>query len=32
MSLGVDEWIFALTDGLVAYSAPDYDAMSQLRW
>jgi deoxycytidylate deaminase len=32
MSLGVSEWIFALTDGLVSYSATDYDAMAQLRW
>jgi ribosomal protein L27 len=32
MSLGVDDWIFALTDGLVSYSATDYDKMAQLRW
>jgi deoxycytidylate deaminase len=32
MSLGVGEWIFALTDGLVSYSASDYDEMAQLRW
>ncbi|MGC1281339.1 MAG: hypothetical protein WA895_00285 [Streptosporangiaceae bacterium] len=32
MSLGVGEWIFALTDGLVSYSATDYDEMAQLRW
>jgi deoxycytidylate deaminase len=32
MSLGVDEWIFALTDGLVSYAATDYDEMAQLRW
>ena len=32
MSLGVAEWIFALTDGLVSYSAADYDEMAQLRW
>jgi deoxycytidylate deaminase len=32
MSLGVAEWIFALSDGLVGYSATDYDEMAQLRW
>lgn len=32
MSLGVAEWIFALPDGLVGYSAADYDQMAQLRW
>jgi hypothetical protein len=28
----VAEWIFALSDGLVGYSATDYDTISQLRW
>jgi hypothetical protein len=32
LSLGVAEWIFALSDGLVGYSAADYDAISQLGW
>ena len=32
LSLGVAEWIFALSDGLVGYSAADYDTISQLRW
>jgi deoxycytidylate deaminase len=32
LSLGVTEWIFALSDGLVGYSATDYDTISQLRW
>ncbi|MBV9384305.1 MAG: hypothetical protein JOY82_05065 [Streptosporangiaceae bacterium] len=32
LSLGVTEWIFALSDGLVGYSASDYDAVAQLRW
>jgi Cytidine and deoxycytidylate deaminase zinc-binding region len=32
MSLGLAEWIFALSDGLVSYSATDYDKMAQLRW
>ena len=32
LSLGVAEWIFALSDGLVGYSATDYDTISQLRW
>jgi deoxycytidylate deaminase len=31
LSLGVAEWIFALSDGLVGYSAPDYDGVSQIR-
>jgi hypothetical protein len=26
------EWIFALSDGLVGYSAADYDGIAQLRW
>jgi hypothetical protein len=28
----VAEWIFALSDGLVGYSAADYDTIAQLRW
>jgi deoxycytidylate deaminase len=32
LSLGVAEWIFALSAGLVAYSAADYDKIAQLRW
>jgi deoxycytidylate deaminase len=32
LSLGVGEWIFALSDGLVGYSAADYDQIAQLRW
>ena len=32
LSLGVAEWIFALSEGLVGYSAADYDAISRLGW
>ena len=32
LTLGVAEWIFAHSDGLVGYSATDYDTISQLRW
>ena len=32
LSLGVQEWVFALSDGLVGYSAADYDRIAQLRW
>jgi deoxycytidylate deaminase len=32
LSLGISEWVFALSDGLVAYSAADYDLIAQLRW
>jgi deoxycytidylate deaminase len=32
LSLGVAEWIFALSEGLVGYSAADYDAIAQLGW
>jgi len=32
LSLGVAEWIFALSEGLVAYSSADYDKVAQLRW
>jgi deoxycytidylate deaminase len=32
LSLGVSEWIFALSDGLASYSAADYDKLAQLSW
>jgi deoxycytidylate deaminase len=32
LSLGVSEWIFALSSGLVGYSSADYDTIAQLRW
>ena len=32
LSLGLTQWIFALSEGLVGYSASDYDAIAQLRW
>src|SRR3984885_12546025 len=32
LSLGVGEWIFALSEGLVGYSSSDYDKIAQLRW
>jgi deoxycytidylate deaminase len=32
LSLGVAEWIFALSEGLVGYSCAEYDAISQLGW
>ena len=32
LSLDVAQWIFALSEGLVGYSASDYDAIAQLRW
>jgi deoxycytidylate deaminase len=32
LSLGVAEWIFALSEGLMGYSAADYDMLAQLRW
>ncbi|MBV9096325.1 MAG: hypothetical protein JO132_21035 [Streptosporangiaceae bacterium] len=32
LSLGVGEWIFALSGGLVGYSAADYDKIAQLTW
>jgi len=32
LSLGVAEWIFALSEGLVGYSCADYDTISQLGW
>jgi deoxycytidylate deaminase len=32
LSLGVAEWIFALSDGLAGYSSADYDRVAQFRW
>ncbi|HEY5986782.1 MAG TPA: hypothetical protein VIV12_10450, partial [Streptosporangiaceae bacterium] len=32
LSLGVTEWVFSLSEGLVGYSAADYDSIAQLRW
>lgn len=32
LSLGVARWVFALKDGLVAYSAADYDSIALLSW
>lgn len=32
LSLGMGEWVFALSDGLVGYSSADYDRISQLLW
>jgi len=32
LSLGVAEWIFALSEGLVGYSSADYDRVALLRW
>jgi deoxycytidylate deaminase len=32
LSLGVAEWIFALSEGLAGYSSADYDRIAQLRW
>jgi len=32
LSLGVAEWIFALSGGLAGYSSADYDRIAQLRW
>jgi hypothetical protein len=32
LSLGVAEWIFALSEGLVGYSSADYDQIAGLRW
>jgi deoxycytidylate deaminase len=32
LSLGVAEWIFALSEGLVGYSSPEYDQIAQLTW
>lgn len=32
LSLGIAEWIFALSDGLVGYSTAEYDKIARLRW
>jgi hypothetical protein len=32
LSLGVAQWIFALSEGLVGYSAIDFDMIAQLSW
>ncbi|HEX9352474.1 MAG TPA: hypothetical protein VF933_01440 [Streptosporangiaceae bacterium] len=32
LSLGVSEWIFALSDGLASYASADYDKLAQLSW
>jgi deoxycytidylate deaminase len=32
LSLGVQEWVFALSEGLVGYSAPDYDRIAAIMW
>jgi deoxycytidylate deaminase len=32
LSLGVADWIFALSEGLVGYSSADYDNVARLRW
>jgi deoxycytidylate deaminase len=32
LSLGVAQWIFALSEGLVGYSSADYDTIAALRW
>jgi deoxycytidylate deaminase len=32
LSLGVKEWVFALSDGLAGYSAVDYDRIASLMW
>ncbi len=32
LSLGIAEWIFALSEGLVGYSSADYDQIARLRW
>lgn len=32
LSLGVTEWIFALSDGLAGYSSVEYDRIAQLMW
>lgn len=32
LSLGVQGWVFALSEGLVGYSAADYDRIAQLLW
>lgn len=32
LSLDIKDWVFALPDGLVGYSAYDYDQIARLRW
>ena len=32
LSLGIAEWIFALSAGLVGYSSADSDQIAALRW
>jgi len=32
LSLGIAEWIFALSNGLASYSSADYDKIAQLSW
>jgi deoxycytidylate deaminase len=32
LSLGVTEWIFALSEGLVGCASADYDRIARLRW
>jgi deoxycytidylate deaminase len=32
LSLGVKEWVFALSDGLVGYSSVDYDTIAHVLW
>ena len=32
LSLGVKEWVFALSEGMVGYSGADYDRIAQLMW
>ena len=32
LSLGVSQWIFALSEGLVGFAATDYDKIAQLSW
>ena len=30
--MGVTEWIFALSEGLVGYASADYDQIARLKW
>ncbi len=32
LSLGISEWVFPLSDGIVAYSSSEYDAVAQITW
>ena len=32
LSLGVTEWIFALSEGLVGYASANYNQVARLRW